>query len=321
MFETPTFILKQSFTASTPLLLAGFGELIAQRAGVINIGIEGMMLMGAIAGYAAAVATNSAPAAIPAAIFAGTLFAALFSLATIRFKADQIVTGTAINILALGASTTIWRILQTYMAPIDPSTGNPLHPAPPLFTPTAVPILSKIPVLGPALFDQYALLYLVLLLAITFYLLLEHTRFGLIIKALGDNPDAADAAGIPVRRWRFLLVLFAGACAGLAGAYLSTMRTHSFQENMTAGQGFLVLALVIFGRWKIAGLIAGTLLFGILQGLQSYLTSLPGATQKIPHQLFDMLPYAATLLALAFLSKSKTAPLHLARPWPESGSD
>jgi simple sugar transport system permease protein len=157
----------------------------------------------------------------------------------------------------------------------------------------------------------------VILLAIAAYLLLNRTRFGLIIRALGDAPDAADAAGIRVRLWRTGCVLTAGACAGLAGAFLSTMRTHSFQINMTGGQGFLVLALVIFGRWKIAGLIAGTLLFGALDALQTYFTGIPGAMQTIPHQLFDMLPYAATLLALAFLSRAKTAPLHLARPWPE----
>jgi simple sugar transport system permease protein len=311
------FILTETLIAAAPLLFAGFGELVAERAGVINIGIEGTMLMGAIAAYAAAVVAGSAYAAIPAAIFAGILFGALFALATIWFRADQIVAGTAINILALGASTTLWRILQTFMSRTDPITGNHLHPAPELFNRIAIPGLSQIPFLGPALFDQFAMFYCAVPLAIAVYLLLERTRFGLIIKGLGDAPDACDAAGIRVRAWRTACVLAASAAAGLAGAYLSTMRVHSFQEKMSGGKGFLVLALVIFGRWNVAGFVAATLLFSALDGLQSYLISIPGATSKIPHQLFDMLPYAATLIALALLSRSQAGPLYLARPWPE----
>jgi simple sugar transport system permease protein len=312
MLEAPGFVFKQSLTAATPLLLAGFGELLAERAGVINIGIEGLMLMGAIAGYAAAVVTGAAYAAVPAAIIAGMLFAALFALASVRFRADQIVVGTALNILAVGASTTAWRMLQLYMHP----AAGAERAAPALFDPIAIPGLSRIPFVGPALFMQYGLFYFVVLMGVGLYLLLRFTGFGLIVRALGDAPEAADAAGISVMRWRSGLVLFAGATAGLAGAYLSTMRGHSFQVRMTGGQGFLVLALVIFGRWSIPGLVAGTLVFGALDALQSYLTSIPGATQKIPHQLFDMLPYAATLVALAVLSKNTSAPIHLAKPWP-----
>ncbi|MGN6367503.1 MAG: ABC transporter permease [Phycisphaerae bacterium] len=302
-----TFILKQSVTSATPLLLAGFGELLAERAGVIDIGIEGLMLMGAIAAYSAAVLTGSAWAAIPASIAAGMIFASLFAAVAIWCRADQIVTGAALNILAFGASTTLWHALQSRLA----AGATP----PPLFEPLPLPFLHNIPILGPILFEQYALFYFVIALAITLALT-TRTRFGLIIKSLGDAPEAADAAGISVRRYRTALALFAGATAGLAGAYLSTMRGHSFQVNMTGGQGFLVLALVIFGRWKLLGLIAGTLLFGALDALQSYLAAIPGATTTVPHQLFDMLPYAATLIALALLTRSRAGPLHLALPWP-----
>jgi simple sugar transport system permease protein len=312
MLEAPAFVFKQSVTAATPLLVAGFGELLAERAGVINIGIEGLMLMGAIGGYAAAVLTGSAYAAVPAAMLMGVLFAALFAVATVRFRADQIVVGTALNILAVGASTTAWGVLQRYMHPAN----LPPHEAPPLFDPVIIPWLHEIPLIGPALFGQYGLFYFLVFLGAAIYMLLKYTRFGLIVRALGDAPEAADAAGISVIRWRGGLVLFAGAMAGLAGAYLSTMRGHSFQVRMTGGQGFLVLALVIFGRWSIPGLVAGTLVFGAIDALQSYLTGIPGATQKIPHQLFDMLPYAATLIALGLLSKNTSAPIHLAKPWP-----
>jgi ABC-type uncharacterized transport system permease subunit len=255
---------------------------------------------------------GSAWAAIPAAMIAGILFAAIFALASVRFRADQIVIGTAINILAVGASTTGGRILQQYMHPAD----GPERVAPPLFEPLAIPFLQGIPFVGPALFNQYGLFYVTIALGIGLYVLLHHTRFGLVIRALGDAPDAADAAGIRVLSWRAVLVLSAGALAGLAGAYLSTMRGHSFQIRMTGGQGFLVLALVIFGRWSIPGLIAGTLVFGALDALQAWLASMPDATQKIPYQLFHMLPYAATLVALALLSKNTSAPLQLAKPWP-----
>jgi ABC-type uncharacterized transport system permease subunit len=303
-----TFILKQAVTSATPLLLAGFGELLAERAGVINIGIEGLMLMGAIGAYAAATLTGSAWAAIPAAVLAGMLFVSLFAAVAIWCRADQIVTGAALNILAFGASTTLWHALQTRM-------GTQGITPPALFNPLPIPALSTIPFIGPILFNQYGLFYFVILLALL-VATINRTRTGLIVTSLGDAPEACDAAGLSVRWWRTGLTLFAGACAGLAGAYLSTMRGHSFQVNMTGGQGFLVLALVIFGRWKLAGLLAGTLLFGALDGLQSYLAAIPGATTKVPHQLFDMLPYAATLVALGILTRSRGGPIYLAVPWP-----
>jgi len=310
VLAAPTFIMKQAVTSATPLLLAGFGELVAQRAGVIDIGIEGLMLMGAIAAYAAAVVTGSAYAAVPAAILAGILFVAIFALITVWLRADQIVTGTALNILAFGASTTLWHALQNYM------TGPTPHDPPKLFDTLSIPLLRDIPFVGPVFFQQYGLFYCVVILGVALFITLKKTRYGLIVQSLGDAPDACDAAGISVRLWRIGLTLFAGACAGLAGAYLSTMRGHSFQVNMTAGQGFLVLALVIFGRWTLSGLIAGTLLFGALDGLQTYLAAIPGATTAVPHQLFDMLPYAATLIALGVLTRSRAGPAYLAVPWP-----
>ncbi len=305
----PEFIAKQSATSAAPLLLAGFGELLAQRAGVINVGIEGTMLMGAIAAYAGAVYAGTAAGAIPAALLAGVGFGAIFAVIVVWFRADQIVTGTAIDILALGASTTLWRVLQNYIA-----AG---HPVPALFEPVAIPYLSQIPWVGGALFAQYFLFYVIVMVGMVLLLVMRYTRMGLVIRALGDAPDACDAAGIRVRLWRTGLLLFAGGASGLAGAYLSTMRNHSYQINMTNGRGFLVLALVIFGRWNVLGFAVGTLAFGAIDALQTYLAASPGATAQMPHQLFDMLPYAATLIALAIMSRSRTGPLFLGRAWPE----
>jgi ABC-type uncharacterized transport system permease subunit len=303
--DAATLILKQTGSSVPPLLIAGFGELLAQRAGIINVSIEGTMLMGAVAAFAAANLAGAAAPAFPAAIAVGILMGALFALVTVWCRADQIVAGTALNILAAGASITLNKILPRQSVQLY----DRLDPA----------FLQSIPAIGPALreiFAQYLLFYLALALALLLILLMTRTRAGLVIRALGDSPDACAAAGISVRWTRTTLLLLAGACSGIAGAYLSTMRNHDFVNNMTSGQGFLVLALVIFGRWNVLGFAAGILAFSLLDGIQSWLTLTP-AGQNIPRQLFDILPYAATLLALAVLTKSKSAPLHLGRPWPE----
>lgn len=303
------FILQQAGLAAPPLLIAGFGELIAERAGLINIGIEGTMLMGAASAFAAAALTGSPWPAIPIAIAAGLLMAVLFAIPTIWFRADQIVTGTAINIFAAGASATLARLIERHLE------SHPLPGESPHFDPLSAPAWA--PPALQTLLHQYAILYITLPFIPLLHFLLQRTRPGLIIRALGDNPDAADAAGIRVRLARTAILLFAGSLSGLAGAYLSTMRNHAFQLQMTAGQGFLVLALVIFARWNIALFTLSVLAFSLLNGLQSYLTT---TQTPIPRQLFDMLPYLATLAALLFLTqnKSKTiAPIFLARPWPE----
>ncbi len=305
----PTFVLKEAVTAAVPLVLAGYGELVNERAGIINVGIEGLMLMGCIGGFGVALLTGSAWLGVGGAVGAGVALAAVFALATVWFRADQVVAGTALTLLASGLSTTVWTALQPRLAP-----GAAI---PALFEPvTLPPALTRIPLIGPALFAQYGLFYVVFALGVLLWIGLRGTRAGLIIRALGDLPEACQAAGIRVRVWRTGCLLFAGACAGLAGAYLSIMRTHSFNVNMTGGQGFLVLALVIFGRWSVGGLVAGALLFGGLDGLQAYLRG-PASPIALPHQLFEMLPYVATLAALAVMARGRPGPAFLGRPWPE----
>jgi simple sugar transport system permease protein len=312
MESLTVFILQQTAMSATPLLFAGFGELVAQRAGVINVGIEGMMLMGAITAFGAAVTAGSASVALPAAAGVGLAMGALFALVVVWLRADQIVTGTAMNLLAAGASTTLWRMLQTYM-------GNG-HDVPPLFERWTTPGLARVTLAGPPIaeiLNQYVLFHVMVPVGILLWLVMRNTRTGLIVRSLGDAPDACDAAGIRVRWWRTGLLLFAGMMAGVAGAYFSTMRGHTFQINMTNGQGFLVLALVIFGRWNILGFSVGTLAFGAVDAVQHYLAATPAATTRIPHQVFDMLPYAATLVALGILTRGRSGPAYLGRAWPE----
>lgn len=315
-----TFLARQSVQAATPLVMAGLGEMVAELTGVINIGIEGLMLTGCIAGYAAAGISGSGAVGLAAAILAGMCAAAVFAGVTVWCGADQIVAGAALNILALGTSGLAWFFYQNSRQAANRSVGLGRHVG---FQSVSIPGLSKIAFFGPVFFDQYMLFYAAVILATLIWLLLHHTRSGAILRALGDSPEACQAAGISVRTWRTGAVLFAGACAGAAGAYLSIMRTHAFASDMTGGQGFVVLALVIFGRWTIPGLIAGCVLFGSINSLQQTLQTtrytsdsiFMHALQHIPFEFFQMLPYLVALLALAALSRSSSGPRYLGQPW------
>lgn len=301
-------IAAQALTAATPLLLAGCGELVAERAGVLNIGIEGLMLTGCIAGFAVAAASGNGWLGMAAAIGAAMVMGAGFALLAITARTDQIVAGMAINLIAVGGSGTVWRILQEHaLTNLPPGAGFARG--------WAGAALVDVPVVGPWLFDQYGLTLATGILAGGLWWLLRRTRLGVVLQALGELPDAAAAAGEPVRAWRWSAVLFAAACAGAAGAFLSIMRTHAFVPEMTGGKGFVVLALVMFGRWRIAWLVAGCLLFGVADSVQQQLQSLPGS-RAVPYQVFQVLPYLVALTALACLSRSAPGPAALGKPWP-----
>lgn len=304
-----TPLLAASVAAATPLMLAGIGELLAERAGVLNIGIEGMMLTGCIAGFSVAVITGSPWLGLLAAIGAAMLVGSVFAFLAINARTDQIVAGMAINLLAVGLSGTIWRILQNRGLTELPENAGFLRGW------TGVDMLTTMPLFGPLLFNHYGLTAVTLLAAAIVWWILRRTRLGIVVTALGEAPDAVAAAGESVRRWRWFLVLVAAACAGAAGAYLSIMRTHAFVPLMTGGSGFVVLALVMFGRWRVWWMVSGCLLFGCADSLQQSLQSLPQARQ-IPYQVFHMLPYLVALTALALLSRSAPGPAALGRPWP-----
>jgi general nucleoside transport system permease protein len=303
--SAPIFIAHQAVSAATPLILAGVGELAAQRSGVINVGIEGLMLVGCLAAYTGASVHAAGYDGVYDAATAGMLLAAVFAIATIWCRADQIVTGTALNFLALGITGTIWKTLSGPLATLPDSAGFDILPLAPLH---------HIPVLGPIFFEQFSLTYFLGGLLLLAWIVLRFTRAGLIIRALGESPDACAAAGIRVRTWRTACALFAGATAGAAGAYLSIMQTHTFTLGAVGGRGFLVLALVIFGRWNIFSLAAGCFLFGAIDAFQQHLQAGPHPAW-IPAYAFPMLPYLATLLALALLSRHHQGPTNLGKPY------
>ena len=316
------FLCWQTLSAATPLMLAGIGELVGELTGVIDIGIEGLMLIGCIVAYTAAAATGQAWMGLGAAAAAGMASAALFAGVVLWGRADQIVAGAALNLLALGFSATLWSLYQNHCANLGLSTHLPRGAG---YDLVAVPGLSHLPFIGPVLFDQYTLFYATLLLAVGIWWVLRFTRLGLMIRALGESPETCVACGIPVRLGRFLAALFAGGCAGAAGAFLSIMRTKAFAFDMTGGQGFMVLALVIFGRWAIGPLVLGCLFFGAINSLQQILQttrytladSWMHALQSVPFEFFQMLPYVAALAALALLSRRHPGPRALGQPWPQ----
>ncbi|MFM8412192.1 MAG: ABC transporter permease [Alphaproteobacteria bacterium] len=292
-------LLAAGLALGTPILLAALGELLVERAGVLDIGLEGTMLVGA---FAAAVVAQRAGAPLPgvlAAAAAGLAVALLFGAAAVLLGADQIIVGTAINLLALGGTGALYR--EVYG-----ETGTSL--VLPTLPRLDVPLLSRLPVVGPVLFSQHALVWVALLLVPLLAAFLSRTGLGLRLRALGDHPRAAESLGLPVRRDRMLVLAVAGAFAGLAGAALSLASAGSFVEGVTAGRGFVALAVVVFGRWSPWGVLAGSLLFGVASALQFQFQA---TAIRLPYQLFLMLPYLLTLVALLLPSGLSRAPLAL----------
>jgi len=282
-------LAESTVRLATPLALAALGELVAERAGVLNIGIEGMMLAGALAAYEAGAATGSALVALAAALLAACALAALFALFALRRRADPIVTGTAVNILALGATGSMFRLL---------------HPA--------QAMLSSAPQVGDVLPGLNAFTAAALLLAGSVALFLRRTRAGLSLRAVGERAEAADAQGLSVARIRWAATLFGGACAGVAGASLVLCLSDRFVEGMTNGKGFIALALVLFGAHRAARIVAGALLFGAASALQF---TLQAAHVDVAYPLLLMVPYLLTLLVLALFAGRSRAPADLAKPF------
>ncbi len=316
-----TFLSRQAVTAATPMILAGVGELVGELSGVINIGIEGTMLMGCIAAYAVTGVSGHGMAGLLVAMGTGMVMAGLFTIVTVWGRADQIVAGTAMDLLGVGLSGMVWMMYQNWRENLGFSTALPHGSG---FSRVALPGLHDIPYLGAVIFDQYVLFYVTICLCAVVWWVLNRTRMGLIIRALGDAPAACHAAGVRVRLARCLCLLFAGACSGTAGAYLSIMQTHAFAADMTGGVGFVVLALVIFGRWTLPGLVGGCLFFGLINSLQQTLQAVRYTSQNsvlqalthVPFQFFQMLPYVAAIAALAVMSRNAPGPRYINVPWP-----
>lgn len=272
-------------TASTPLLLAALGELVTERAGVLNLGVEGMMVMGAVAGFAVALTTGSPYLGIVAAALAGAALAVPFGVLTLNLVANQVATGLALTLLGLGLSGLIG----------ERFVGQPGVRLQKL----SIPGLSDIPFVGPILFGQDLLVYLSLALAVAVSLVIFKSRVGLILRAVGDNHASAHALGYSVIRVRWAAVLFGGALSGLGGGYLSLAYTPQWIENMTAGRGWIALALVVFSSWLPSRLVIGAYLFGAVTILGFFVQ---GLGVGVPAQLLSSLPYVVTIAALVVIS-------------------
>ena len=303
--EILTSILSDTLRTATPLILAGLGELISQKAGVLNLGVEGMMLVGAVSGFIAAEVTGNIFLGLLVAVVAGIAIALIHALLAISLAANQLATGLALTIFGTELSTFIG-------AGYDGKTIVGLQPI-------GIPLLKSIPVIGAALFNQDILVYGSVVLVILVWWWLRQTRTGLVLRSIGA-PDSADAIGLPVIRIRYLAVLFGGALAGLAGAYLSLAYTPLWAENITSGRGWIAIALVIFATWKPERLLFGAYLFGGVSAIQLIL---PAIGVNISPYLLSCLPYLVTILVLVLISRDATniqqsAPASLGQPFRSS---
>ncbi len=289
--------------AATPLIFAAIGELVAEKSGVLNLGVEGMMLMGAVAAFAVTLTTGSPLLGLLAAMAAATAMALIFGVLTLSLLANQVATGLALTIFGIGLSSFVG---QGFV-------GKPVQAV------AAVDLgwLTELPVIGRVVFGQNPLVYLALVMVAAVAWFLYRTRAGLILRAVGENHHAAHAIGYPVIAIRYGAVAFGGAMAGLGGAYLSLAYTPMWVENMTAGRGWIALALVVFATWRPWRVVAGAWLFGGVTILQLHAQ---GAGVAVPSQLMSMLPYVATIVVLVLISRDATrirmnAPASIGKPF------
>ena len=282
-------VILTIITASTPLLLAAIGELVTERSGVLNLGVEGMMIMGAVSGFAAAYTTHSALLGVGAGLLAGVGMSLLFAFLTQTLMTSQVATGLSLTLLGLGLSGMIG----------EGFTGLPGIKLEAL----NIPFLSDIPFIGPVIFGHDILVYGSLFIVAGVAYVLFCTRLGLIITAVGGNHHSAHALGYNVLRVRYGCIAFGGACSGLAGAYLSLAYTPQWIENMSSGRGWIALALVVFSTWLPKRLLVGAYLFGTVWIMGLYVQALG---VDIPSQLLSSLPYLVTIVALIIISGNKT---------------
>ncbi len=305
LFQTTIVIsvLAATVRIATPILLTALGEMVAQLSGVYNMGLEGMMLMGAFAAFIATYESGSQWVGVVAGASMGATMAAMFAFMVITFRVEQIVTGLSLNLLGSGLST-FW--LRTAFAEqsVTPTIA---------FMGTApIPFLADLPFLGPILFQQGLLTYFAFLAVPLVWLFLFHTRFGLELRCIGENPKALDTKGLSVTLRRYAAVIFGGAMAGLGGAFLTVGSSARFVPDMTAGRGWLALVIVIAGIWRPGYVLTAALVFSFLDALQ---LQIQGIGIDLPHQILLALPYMVAILSLAVLRQSGKAPAMLGTPY------
>lgn len=289
---------------ATPLIFATLGELISERAGVLNLGIEGIMLLSAMTGFTAAYFTGSPWLGVLAAIATGALLGALHAVLTVALGLSQHVSGIGITLFASGLAYFFYRLVFGQQA--SPPTIAAFQPVP-------IPGLAEIPILGPILFQQYALVYLALIGVILTAFLIYRTPWGLGLRMVGENPRAADSAGISVIGRRFEAVILGGALMGLGGAFLTMAQFNAFTFGVISGRGWICIALVVFGRWDPLRATGAALLFACVDALQLRLQAV--GLGHIPYQIFLMLPFLLTIVAMAMMSRNAVAPTALLKPF------
>ncbi len=284
----PAILIASLMIAATPILLAGIGELVVEKSGVLNLGVEGMMIMGAVCGFMVTIESQSIWLGFLAAIVGGVLTSLVFAVVTQVFLANQVASGLALTLFGLGLSALMG---QSY-------SGL----KPPTFPTVELGFLSDIPLFGTMLFSHDAIVYISLMLVLLVFLFLKYSRAGLILRAVGENHHAAHALGYKVVMVRFFAIMFGGGCAGLGGAYLSLVRVPQWTDGMTAGAGWIALAIVVFASWQPLRILLGAYLFGGISVLE---LNLQAIGVDIPVVFLSMAPYVITIVVLVLMSASR----------------
>ncbi len=308
--ELITAVLFATIVAGTPLVLVALGELICEKSGMLNLGAEGLMSIGAVFAFVVAFESGSTWLGVGAGVVAGMLLSLIFAFLTIQLIANQVATGLAVAIFGVGLAAFLGKSYESRV--IEP------------IAPIVIPVLSEIPVLGKVLFQQQSLVYLTWIIFAFVVWFLTRTRAGLILRAVGESPKAAHAIGISVNRVRMMAVVFGGALAGLGGGFLSLFYTPMWTEGMIAGKGWIALALVVFATWRPWRVLMGAYLFGGVLMTQLFVQS-SGLTIQIPAQLLSALPYLATIVVLVIISRNAkmirlNSPASLGQPFQKESS-
>ena len=281
----PALLVASLMISATPILLAALGETIVEKSGVLNLGVEGMMIMGAVVGLFSSISfSNPYLGFLFAAIFA-SIFSGIFGIMVLYFKSNQVATGLGLTLVGLGLSALIGEFLGSQKTE--------------LLEPMYFPILSDLKVIGPMFFNHDIILYFSIFLTFILYGFLKFSRAGMILRAIGENHDAAHALGYNVQLVRMIAIMFGGACSGLGGAYISLVRVPQWTDGLTAGTGWIALAIVVFANWNVSKVILGAYLFGGITVLQ---LNLQAAGVKIPVEVLSMSPYLVTIFVLVFIS-------------------
>jgi general nucleoside transport system permease protein len=293
-------MLAATLTSATPIVLAALGGILAERSGVTNIALEGIMLTSAYVAYGAGILLGSTFGGLLVAVAAGALIALLHGVLSIKYRTNQVVSGTVINIFALGITGYLYRQFDSNS---DLSTFPTIN----------IPVLSQIPVIGEIFFQHQPIVFLMLILVAVVHVVLFRTKWGLRTRAVGEHPKAAATVGVDVNRMRYINVMLSGVLAGIGGAWLIVEAVGRFTPNMTTGRGFIGLAAMIFGNWSPIGALGASLLFTIPEAIQVKLQLLG---VPIPYQFLTMLPYLLTILVLTGFGRRSTAPAALGNPYP-----